>query len=69
MAENQAASGRFLSRTDDGVAAVLDKIRGVDHDGGVQVPEETGEYAAVKRYLDLPRCRGQRPSGGVFEAI
>ena len=53
IAANQAAFERFLSRTDDGAAAVLDKIRGVSHEGGVQVPEETEEYAAVRRFLDL----------------
>ena len=66
MAENQRAFERFLSATDDGATAVLDKIRGVDHDGGVQVPEETAEYAAVKRYLDLlvAEARDRVPTDG-----
>ena len=66
MAENEAAFERFLSETDDGAAAVLDKIRGVNHEGGVQVPEETVEYAAVKRYLDLlvAEVRDRVPTDG-----
>ena len=66
IAANQAAFERFLSRTDDGAATVLDKIRGVNHEGGVQVPEETEEYAAVRRFLDLlvAEVRDRVPTDG-----
>ena len=53
LAENRGAFERFLSQTDDGVATVLGKVRGVNHEGGALVKEETAEYASLSRFLDL----------------
>ncbi|MCY4562868.1 MAG: hypothetical protein OXE40_00125 [Gammaproteobacteria bacterium] len=66
LVENRGAFERFLSQTDGGVATVLGKVRGVDHEGGVQVQEGTEEYASLNRFLDLlaAEVRGRVPTDG-----
>ena len=66
LAENRGAFERFLSQTDVGVATVLDKVRGLDHEGGVQIQEGTEEYASLNRFLDLlvAEARDRVPTDG-----
>ena len=49
---NFSAFKDFLVDFEDGAARILDKIQGIDHDGGVQVVIGTGDYAAMDRFLD-----------------
>ena len=50
---NFAAFKDFLVDFEDGAARILDKIQGIDHDGGVQVDAESKDYANMDRFLDL----------------
>ena len=50
---NFAAFKDFLVDFEDGGARILDKIRGIDHDGGVQVDAESEDYANMDRFLDV----------------
>ncbi len=43
----------FLAAVDDGDSVILNKIRGVGHGGGIQVPTGSQEYAQIERFLTL----------------
>ena len=43
----------FLTEVDDGASVVLNKIQGVAHGGGVQVPVGSPEFAHMERFLRL----------------
>ena len=43
----------FFVSVPNGAALILDKIRGVAHGGGTQVPAGSGLYADMERFLDL----------------
>ncbi|MCY4559713.1 MAG: DUF1588 domain-containing protein [Chloroflexi bacterium] len=49
---NLAAFERFLSQVDGGASRILNKIQGVSHGGGEQVPAASAEFASMERFLD-----------------
>ena len=50
---NRVAFGRYLADVDDGRTLTLDKISGVDHEGGAPVPAGSDTHEAMARFLDL----------------
>ena len=49
---NLAAFERFLTQVDGGASRILNKIQGVAHGGGEQVPADSAEFASMERFLD-----------------
>ena len=60
LATNYQAFATFVDTVDGGADLILDKIRGIDHGGGVQVPEDSEEYATMERFLE--RLAGEKVS-------
>ena len=50
---NRVAFGRYLADVDDGRSLTLEKISGVDHEGGAPVPAGSETHEAMARFLDL----------------
>ena len=50
---NFAAFKDFLVDFDGGATRILDKIQGIEHGGGVQVADGTGDFTNMSRFLDL----------------
>ena len=48
---NLEAFERFLSEVESGASLILNKIQGVSHGGGAQVPAESAEFAQMERFL------------------
>ena len=53
MALNQQVFEDFLDGVEDGADVVLNKIRGVGHGGGIQVPAGGSDYGHIERFLAL----------------
>ena len=53
VAFNQTVFEAFLAAVDDGADVVLNKIRGVGHGGGIQVPAGGEEYVRIQEFLAL----------------
>ena len=45
----------FVATVEDGAALLLDKIQGIGHGGGEQVPADSEDFGNVSRFLDLLR--------------
>ena len=52
-ATNLAAIRNFVSAVDDGAGVLLEKIQGIGHGGGEQVPADSRDFRSVARLLDL----------------
>ncbi len=50
---NRRAFRAFLAEVVDGVGVLLRKVRGVDHDGGLQLREASRDYADLQWFLEL----------------
>ena len=50
---NQQAFENFLSVVPNGANTILDRVRGVAHGGGVQLPSNSEDYDNLATYLDL----------------
>ena len=48
---NLAAFERFLSEVESGASYILNKVQGVSHGGGAQVPAGTTDFAEMERFL------------------
>ena len=48
---NLATFERFLSEVEGGASRILNKIQGVSHGGGEQVPADSAEFAQMERFL------------------
>ena len=53
LATNLEALRRLASLKDGGMELILDKVRGIDHDGGAPLPAETSEYESLAELLAL----------------
>ena len=54
-ARNLEAIKTFVATVEDGDALLLDKIQGIGHGGGEQVPNDSEEFGNVAWFLDLVR--------------
>ena len=54
-ARNLQAIRDFVATVEDGAELLLDKIQGIGHGGGEQVPASSENFANVTRFLDLLR--------------
>lgn len=54
-ARNLDAIKTFVATVEDGAALLLDKIQGIGHGGGEQVPTDSEEFDNVAWFLDLVR--------------
>ena len=52
-ARNLEAIRKLLSTVEDGAERILNKIQGVGHGGGVQVPAGSADFANMERLLEL----------------
>ena len=52
-AVNLEVFATFLSEVEDGTSLILNKIQGVSHGGGTQVPAGSEEFAQMERLLEL----------------
>ena len=65
-AHNLATIEYFLAAVEDGANRILNKIRGMRHGGGVQVPSGSADFDNMERLLGLlghgegRRCSGPR---------
>ena len=50
---NLAAFENFVATVEDGADLILNKIQGVGHGGGIQVPTGTTDFANMERFLRL----------------
>ena len=48
---NLATFESFLSEVESGASRILNKIQGVSHGGGEQVPADSGDFAQMERFL------------------
>ena len=48
---NLATFETFLSEVESGASRILNKIQGVSHGGGEQVPADSGDFAQMERFL------------------
>ena len=48
---NLATFENFLSEVESGASRILNKIQGVSHGGGEQVPADSGDFAQMERFL------------------
>ena len=70
---NLAVFEHLVATVDGAVDLILNKIRGVGHGGGVQVPAGSAEFANMERFLRL--LSGDETSGGwlspetIFEGV
>ncbi len=53
LAKNLAVFETFLEEVEEGAALILNKIQGVGHGGGIQVPAGTDGFADMERFLGL----------------
>ena len=49
---NLAAFERFLSEVESGASVILNKVQGVSHGGGAQVPAGSAGFAHLERFLE-----------------
>ena len=73
MAINLKAFQNLLAAVDGGADYVLNKIQGVSHGGGVQVPAGTDEYDDMERFLGVLEGDGPDPvaitPGSLFDGV
>ena len=43
----------FLANVEDGASLILNKIQGVSHGGGIQVPAGSADFANMESFLGL----------------
>lgn len=71
-AQNLQMFEAFVSTVEDGPDRILNKIRGIGHGGGVQVPAGSPEFANMERFLRLLARSGPSPGGSpetLFEGV
>ena len=60
---NLAVFENFLADVEDGAALILNKIQGVGHGGGTQVPAGSDDFASMETFLRLLGYGGDSGSG------
>ena len=61
-ARNLEAIKTFVATVEDGAALLLDKIQGIGHGGGEQVPRDSEDFANMAWFLDLVRREAEAVS-------
>ena len=60
---NVAAFKNLVTTVEDGAGLILNKIQGVGHGGGIQVPAGSADFANMERFLRL--LAGESTTGGL----
>ena len=69
LSKNMGAFQELLDEVDNGAQYILNKIRGVGHGGGAQVPSNTDNYAAMSRFLELLGQEVEEPPAVTAETL